>query len=293
MSYILQSDFKKIIQTDNLNQIIGSDLSVLAMAELIALDELKFHLTQRFDLTLELTDVNIWNVAQTYQPFNRVFLNPAAFDLTLAYSTGTYVTYSANVYKSIAGSAAHAFALGEWTLIGIQFALYSAVYPYPVFSFKKQYALGDKVFWLGKVYTCLTATASISQTTFLQYRQIQSLPLSNVQPDNVDTGFQFWGTGVPYSVPVSTDILNTVYWSAGDTRDQLIVMWLIDITLYHLHSRIAPRNVPDLRLHRYNEAIKQLEAAADGKGTIKAPLIQPATGGRIRFGGNLKNINTY
>ena len=293
MSYLITNDFKKVIQTDNLNQIIGSDNSLLQMAQLIALDEVKFHLTQRFDLTQEFRDTNIWTNATAYKAADRVYLNPVAFDATVAYTANTYVLQAGNVYKSIAGSVAHAFQLSEWTLVGIQYSLYNAVYPYPVFSFGKQYQVGDKVYWNGKVYTCLIATDSLSQQSYLQYRQIQALPLSNVQPDNINNGLQYWGAGVAYSVPVSTDILNIAFWAAGDSRDQLIMMWLIDISLYHLHSRIAPRNVPDLRSHRYNEAIRQLEAAAKGNGTIKAPLIIPSSGGRIRFGGNLKNINTY
>ena len=70
-------------------------------------------------------------------------------------------------------------------------------------------------------------------------------------------------------------------------------MIVIDITLFHLHSRIAPRNIPDLRKDRYVNAVQMLQAYARGEMTTKLPLIQPKSGARIRFGGNIKNINSY
>ena len=83
------------------------------------------------------------------------------------------------------------------------------------------------------------------------------------------------------------------YWKFGDNRNQQLVNYFIDIALYHVHSRISPRNIPDLRVKRYDDAIKWLKMAGRGDITAELPLIQPKQGARVRYGGQVKNINTY
>lgn len=93
------------------------------------------------------------------------------------------------------------------------------------------------------------------------------------------------GTDITKWLPVS--------WLAGDNRNPQIIQRLIDITLYHLHSRIAPRNIPDLRVKRYDDAIKWLKDCAKGFVTLDAPLIQPKSGSTIRMGSEVKRKNSY
>lgn len=69
-------------------------------------------------------------------------------------------------------------------------------------------------------------------------------------------------------------------------------MRLIDITLYHLHSRINPRNIPDLRKDRYDGnrdaqtlgAIGWLKQVAAGKINADLPNIVPEQGLAMRYG---------
>jgi len=98
------------------------------------------------------------------------------------------------------------------------------------------------------------------------------------------------------NVAPDSDILKwrRVAWTYGDNRSQLMVTNMVDITLYHLHSRISPRNIPPLRCERYDSAIKWLNGIR--KGTITAATLvdrQPAQGRRIRFGSEVKNTNSY
>ena len=79
----------------------------------------------------------------------------------------------------------------------------------------------------------------------------------------------------------------------GTARDPQLLAYIIDIALYHLHSRIAPRQVPELRQTRYDNAIAWLKMCAFGDVTPKLTPITPAQGNRIRYGGNVKNINQY
>jgi phage gp36-like protein len=53
--------------------------------------------------------------------------------------------------------------------------------------------------------------------------------------------------------------------SGTDTRDQYIVMLVIDIALYHLWSKEAPNNIPKHRELRYNDALEWLKSVQDGK----------------------------
>jgi phage gp36-like protein len=78
----------------------------------------------------------------------------------------------------------------------------------------------------------------------------------------------------------------------GIDRDPQLLNYIIDIALYHLHSRIAPRNIPVLRENRYNNAVTWLKMCAMGDVTPKLAL-QPLTGKVIRWGSAPKTQNTY
>jgi phage gp36-like protein len=78
----------------------------------------------------------------------------------------------------------------------------------------------------------------------------------------------------------------------GNARDPQLLNYIIDIALYHLHSRISPRNIPELRITRYDNAIAWLKMCALGEVTPKLE-IQPTTGRMIQWGSNERNTNIY
>jgi len=85
-------------------------------------------------------------------------------------------------------------------------------------------------------------------------------------------------------------------WTKGDTRNAIIKMHLVDITLYHLHSRINPRNIPDFRIARRDECIKWLEMIAAGKITPNLPILTPEedkNGLKIKWSSNEKFNHNY
>jgi phage gp36-like protein len=49
-----------------------------------------------------------------------------------------------------------------------------------------------------------------------------------------------------------------------DERNQTIVMYLIDMAVYHLHANISPESVPDIRETRYKAAINWLKDVSKG-----------------------------
>ena len=293
MPYLIAKDLNKQIQGENLNQIIGGDSSILSAAELTAIEEAKSYLVQRYDTTQEFKDLTEWSKSSIYKPTDRVYLNAYAYSQK-TYALGDLALQAGSVYKcSTAILIPEAFTPAKWTLLGLQYDIFFAVYPRPLFNFDTMYAVGDEVFWNGKIYKCKIQTQPYSQTTLLQYRDIDNVPSLNTAPDNVNNGYVFWGFVSDYAVPSNTDILNTTYWTKGDNRSQQLLTTVVDIALYHVHSRISPRNIPDLRVKRYDDARNWLKMASRGEITASIPMLQPTKGGRIRYGGGIKQINTY
>lgn len=87
----------------------------------------------------------------------------------------------------------------------------------------------------------------------------------------------------------------SIFSQTGVSRDQSILMYMIDITLYHIHARINPSRIPEIRVKRYDDAIKWMEMVSTGKLTPALPTkIDPNTGeadtklNTSRFGSNEK-----
>ena len=56
-----------------------------------------------------------------------------------------------------------------------------------------------------------------------------------------------------------------IFNKTGAARNSEVVMRLIDLVLYHLHSRINPGQVPELRQNRYDDCIDWMKLVASGK----------------------------
>lgn len=300
MGYLTPGDYKKSIQADNLNQVIGNDPFVLEDAESTAVEEVKSYLVQKYETGQEFTDTTAWSKADTYKGLERVYLTAPAYSTLSTYSAGDYVTYQpnqaqpiVNVYRSLAGNVPHAFVPGEWELIAQQYTIYSPVLPAPVFDNNAIYKPGDVVFWRDKVYTCVLATNTMTQEAALQYYRYENVPPINVFPDDKVNGALYWGAGVAYTIAPGVEITDVAKWVKGDNRCKQIVLCVVSLTLYFAHARIAPRNIPDLRIDDKDRTYKTLKMFAEGATTPTLPMKQPRQGARIRYGGNVKNNNTY
>jgi len=294
MPYLIAKDLNKQIQSENLNQVIGNDLSILSASELTAIEEARSYLVQRYDTSQEFKDLTVWGKSVIYNPTDRVYLNASAYSATGIYSIGALVLQAGNIYRcTTAITVGEAFNASKWALLGAQYDIFNAVYPKPLFSYDAQYRVSDQVYWNKKIYSCKIQTKPLSQDQLLQVREIENAPLLNVDPENVNSGSAYWQFIQNYDVPANADILNTTYWKAGDNRSQQLLTTVIDITLYHVHSRISPRNIPELRVKRYDDARNWLKMANRGEITPNLPMLQPTKGGRIRFGGNVRLINSY
>lgn len=88
---------------------------------------------------------------------------------------------------------------------------------------------------------------------------------------------------------------NATYWTVGDNRYPMFVELAMDLTLYNLHARINPRNIPDLRIERNREALDQLERWASGTDTAEVLNINTtdSEGFSIRYGNSLDKQDNF
>jgi hypothetical protein len=116
------------------------------------------------------------------------------------------------------------------------------------------YGIGYRVDWTdGYIYTAIQETTGAEDPTDLAYwTQLQESGLLYYVIDENGT-----------TAGSKPDVATTEY-TLGDTRNPLIVRMLIDIILFHLVSRINPRNIPELRVTRYDEAKTMLDQINKG-----------------------------
>lgn len=292
MGYLIPKDYNKTIQVENLMQVIGSDMSILCDAEATAVEEAMSHLVQKYDTDTEFMDTPEWDVTVIYFAANRVYLNPPAYVTSQNYLVGDYTTYSGSVYRCTTNTAG-TFNLASWSVVTSQYQIYNAKYPAPIFQLNRPYPVGFQVFWKGNLYTSLKQSYVPGHESAIQYGTYENIPFVNYFPDDPISGASFWGTATPYTVPADTDIQNTAYWTKGDNRSQQLKTYVVRMTLYYVHDRISPKNIPELRVKGYDDAVKWLKGAAKGDATaIGLPKLQP-TVNRVRSGGNVKLINRY
>lgn len=272
------SDYLRHIQNDNLLQVIEKDYSILLDVEQSAQSEIISYLAQRYITDKVFTDTTEFDINATYYGKNLIEYTANEYAVNVAYVVDDRVSYKGKIYKNILActGVVPTFAT-NWEYITEDKSLYFAKTNEQEWSVSTTYAVNDVVWYNDIVYTCIAESTG-------------NLP--------TDTGY--WTAGATYSFDGFYPE-NTTYWTKGDNRNQQIVMYLIDITLYHLHCRINPRNVPDIRAVRYDGmnalqtggAIGWLKKVASGDVTADLPAILPVQGNSIRYGSVTKNTNTY
>jgi hypothetical protein len=296
LSYLIASDYRKQIQDQNLQAVITSTPSIQAAAELAAQEECIGYLVQKYDTSAEFTDTLQYDpTVATYGAMSRVYLNANAYVPTAAYAVGSLTLQAGMVYINTTAIAAggEVFNPAHWTLLGAQYAIFFAIFPAMPFKLKWLYNIGDLVFWKGVIYKCVNNTLPLDHAQLIQYGDWDNVPYPNYFPDDPNNGPGQWLSQGAYTIAAGS-LLNTAIFTPGDNRSQQLVMYMIDIVLFHLHSRISPRNIPDLRQDRYDSAISWLKNVARGDDiTAPIPKKQPPSGRRFRWGSNIKNINGY
>lgn len=292
MAYLIPSDYLVNIQDVNLQQIISSDETIRNRAQLAGEAEAQSYLKQKYDISREFQDLKAFDITRIYLGLQRFYIDADAYVATNTYNTNDMVLQNKKIYIAPTDGITGTFNPSAWTLLGAQYAIFTVALPHPEFDYSAMYNIGDQVWYKNKTYTCEIQTPVLDHDTALQYGKYQNLPLPNVAPDDPIAGKAHWGIGVNYQV-VGELPTDTAFFTAADQRDAQMVMYCCDIVLYHLHARIAPRNIPELRVKRYDEAIAWLQMCAKGDVTPNLPKIQPTQGKRIRWGSDIRQINSY
>lgn len=292
MGYLTSADLKRVIQTANLNDIVGNDNSMITYAEQAAVTEAVSYLSPKYMTEVEFTDTTVFIPLNNYAYKQRFLMDASAFSNSKAYAQYDTVAVSGNVYWAKTPLAPGVFDANNWQLAGKQGNLWYLKAPTGATDFTMSgfYRIGDKVMWNGSQYTCVKETAQYDHATMIQFGTREAIPQVNQFPDAI--GQQQWGTGTAYFM-TGTGILTNKF-TESDNRNQQLVNYIIDIMLYHLHARISPRNIPELRLERYDNAINWLKQCAKGD-DINAglPRKTPQQGMRIRWGGKVQNNFSY
>jgi hypothetical protein len=270
-------DYLRLIQDDNLLQIIESNQSIKLDVEQSAQAEMISYLAQRYITSEVFSHTSQYSNTVAYKAKNLVEYTEPAFNPNTSYSVDDLVSYKDKIYKClVAGIGVPPTIETQWEYVQEDKMLYYLTLPNPEYSASATYSPGNQVWYNDIVYTCLAACTNILPTVT-----------------------SYWSAGSTYTVNNVKPTDNTK-WTAGDNRNQQIVLYLIDITLYHLHSRINPRNIPDLRKERYDGnsqmqtggAIAWLKRVASGDITADLPQISPQQGLSIRWG-SVEKTDTY
>lgn len=208
MPYLIQNDFLKQIQPGNLAAVIGSNYAIINSWLLAAQETAQENLEQKYDISYELTDTNVWNPAQVYYANDRVYLDAPAYVPATNYVIGNLALVTGNVYYCTAATTG-TFDPTAWSLVGPQYTIFYANYPQPVFNVYANYNEGDQVFWKNNVYTARQATSISNQSYVLQYGSYANIPLNNYFPDAPGQGQ--WGAPTPYQIPGGTPLVQYEY----------------------------------------------------------------------------------
>lgn len=95
------------------------------------------------------------------------------------------------------------------------------------------------------------------------------------------------------SAIVTNTPIDDAEWIEGDPRDPLIVEFMLDLTLYRLHARIAPNQIPEHRIQRRDDAITFLNKVAKYDLTVGWDQDDETLPASINWGSNTKEEKHY
>ena len=316
MGYLIRSDYYKSMKEAQIVQITGGDNNILLQAEATAMERAMGMLRQKYEIATEFTNTQLYSVSTVYNAADRVYINYPAYVATNSYVIGNYCTNNGSAYVCTTNTTG-VFNAAHWASIGTSTSIYYAAFPHLPFNLYGTYAVGDKVLYKNKIYTALQATVRYSNISAVQFGYNDNIPFGNVVPDDNVNGSRWWTDNGAYTV--SSNLLATaaynsataytvnlyaqfqgnificiaattgqfdpskwrVVWTLGDNRSQLMLTSIVDIALWYVHASIAPNNIPELRVDKYNVAIEYFRRVRDGVEQANLTLIQPQAGRRI------------
>lgn len=235
-NYLRPSDYNRAIAKDNLDKVTSEDPTILEQAELSSIEEVASILRGVYDTEHIFRPLYIYEKGASYQPGDKVVMDAPAWVQGTTYAVGSWVSYQGWAYRllTLTGylNTVAPSTSSTWECLLKNDSIYTALPDGPEFKYLKSYIAGDIIVHGGKAYTCIKDT-------------LYNFP-------NNTTYWTLTGAGAPLSTAPEPDKTLSTGWVRKDPRNPGLVMALADVVLYHLHSRINPRNIPEIRAIRYD-----------------------------------------
>lgn len=278
MAYFLRDkDYNALIRTGNLDQ-IAQDAATRQFAELVAQAELTSYIGNRYQTSKIFAPLLSWDITKAYTYNDRLNFDYPEFVLTTVYTSGQFVAYQGSIYQknaTVAPAATLPTNVTYFDFRGTQGVYY--ITPPAAYSSSTSY------------------TATTGKVSYKNYLFIRNSTVSGYQAGIAPDNTLYWNQitdYAPYAATAGTWPTDATVWTYGDPRNQQVVMYCVDIALYHVHANLNPRNIPQLRIDRYNNALNWCKMVNAGDVTADLPEILPIQGYSIISGSNEK-LNQY
>lgn len=271
MAYFLRTkDYNGLIRSENLGQVV-LDTETRRTMELIAQSEVQSYLSSRYLASKVFSPLQTWTPSAEFFWADRIDITGSAYSASTVYASLDKVVYQSNVYQKNATTAGYVAGTlptnaTYFDLLGAE-GVYYVTEP-TVYSGRVSYAGGTSVTFRGNYYE----------------RTDYQLGAKAIDP----TDASYWTLIEAESIAVGTFPSDATKWTFGDNRNQQIVMYMVDVALYHSHASINPRNIPQLRIDRYNNAINWCKMVNSGDITVDLVEILPVQGRSISVNSNPK-----
>lgn len=246
MNFLIEKDYFHLVRKEILDVVVDTDGKRIE-AETAAESEILSYLAARYDTDKLFVKNTTWTPATVYNFNDYILLTADDYDALATYAVDDLINFTdGNIYIAIDLTAAGEDPItdpAKWTLIDVNFTFFTAIKT-DDFVLGTAYSIGQFVVFEGARYENILATDGTQKPTDAQFWTL-----------NTDT----IAAGTLPSDPL---------WTKGDTRHPLILRYMVDITLYELHSRINPRNIPEHRIQRRDDAITYLKMVIDPRKNI-------------------------
>jgi hypothetical protein len=122
-------------------------------------------------------------------------------------------------------------------------------------STKTDYKVDDLVSLSGKVYKALVANSTNDPS------------ITPADWEEIGNNEQFYICIVDASAGTNPNVTGN-FTAISDPRDQLMVRYAVNLTLYQLYFRSNPRSIPELRVLAHDDTMKSLKMAANPRGNF-------------------------
>lgn len=306
--YLIVPDYYTVQQPGLLSQLFTNDIERKA-AESWGITTINSYLSAKYNTQAEFTNTLPYDYTKSYGANDRVVIDFADWVADTAYSIGDLVIYEDYGYICTTANSDATFTVGNWKVMGQQYAIFSIPLPYPLFEQMPQpakgpnragvYKVGDVVWWAGHTYTCLRPTIIGDYDSVIQYPSYNAIPAPNYFPDDPKNGSTYWHDEGAYVIAageyptIDPEPIGAPPWELSDNRDPTIVNAVVMLSLWRLFKRIAPMNVPDHIMDEFKRIMDWLDCVKRGDLTTEVRQNQPETQYRIAWNSQPKQRNGY